>query len=145
MKLLYTSFDKETGVSTCVFDSKYGQIVGTAQCHPDDKDMCSELTGTTIASMRAERKYLQFCKIECKGQLAALKQLYYSMKHSNNFNPKSYESKMLFRQIQFIENDLITIKQMITTNNELLKKYIDDKDEFYTKLRTIRKAKASEV
>lgn len=145
MKLLSTSFNKETGESICIFDSEYGRIVGTAQCHPDDEDMKNELTGTTIASMRAERKYLQLCKIECKGQLAALKQLYYSMKHSNNFNPKSYESKMLFRQIQLIENDLITIKQMITINSEQLKKYIDDKDDFYTKLRILRKVRASEV
>ena len=145
MKLVYTSFDKETGAATCVFDSKYGNIVGTAQCHPDDKDMCSELTGTTIAAERANRKYLQLCKVECKGQLAALNQLYYSMKHSSNFNPKSYENKMLQRQIRFIEDDLATIKQMLSDSYRSLKKYIDEKEKFYTKLRTLRKAQNHEV
>ena len=32
-------YDKETGCSTCVIETKYGKFSGTACCHPDDMDM----------------------------------------------------------------------------------------------------------
>lgn len=91
-------YDKETGCSTCVIETKYGKFSGTACCHPDDMDMASEKVGCEIAYSRAaieSLKYERDCIIN--PALKALKQLYFSMKHSKKFNPKSYETKMLWR------------------------------------------------
>ena len=92
---------------------------------------------------RAEIKYLKHVKNhEIIPGLKALKQLYYSMNKSNNFNPKAYESKMLYRQIQHKENDLIAINEMIADNTDELKTYIKETDALYEKVRRIRKAKS---
>lgn len=88
----------EIGKAICQLHTKYGVFGGTASCHPDDKDMMSEKVGCEIAYSRAainSLKYERDCII--KPSLKALRQLYFSMKHSKKFNPKSYEAKMLWR------------------------------------------------
>lgn len=138
-------WDKDNGEAVCILiDEKKRRFVGTAYCHEDDRDMMSERTGCEIAYRRARIE--QICAIrdcDIKPALAALKQLYFSMKHSKNFNPKSYENKMLQRHIRSLEFDLTTIKEMLAYEREELKDYIADKDKFYQKARSIKKARSN--
>ena len=125
-------FDENEGISYCAIRTKDGDaFLGTAKCHPDDRDFMSEKTGCEIALRRAEIEALYSYRKELKNGLAALKQLYYSINHSKNFNSKSYEAKMLFRQINQKTEDIDTIKEIIEERNQELKKLIDDKDTFY--------------
>lgn len=101
--------------------------------------MKSEKTGCEIAFRRAKIHAIQDYRDELKTKLAALNQLYYSMKHSTHFNEKSYENKMLQRQIRTIKFDLETTKEIIATEYKNLKEYIDNKDTFYKKTRAKRK------
>lgn len=104
--------------------------------------MRSEKVGFEIAYRRA--KIQKLCSArdnELKPRLAALKQLYYSMAHSSQFNPKSYENKMLQKQIRMIEFDLATIKEILAYERTSLKAYITLKDELYQKLRANREGK----
>jgi hypothetical protein len=132
-------YDKETGISICELTSKYGMFVGEAYCHPDDMDMESEKVGCEIAYCRAtieafkyERDYV------IKPSLKALRQLYYSMKHSNKFNPKSYEAKMLWRQIQNWQMDLDTVNNILATERQMLTDYIKTKEALYQNIRAQR-------
>ena len=61
------------------------------------------------------------------------------MNISYRFNEKSYENKMLQRQIRQINFDLATAKEMIATEQQNLRTYIKEKDEFYNKTRMRRK------
>ena len=36
-KLIYANFDKETGESKVIIDTKYGWFTGYAQCHPEEE------------------------------------------------------------------------------------------------------------
>lgn len=101
--------------------------------------MMSEKTGCEIAFRRAKIHALQGYKEILKNKLSSLNQLYYSMKHSTHFNEKSYENKMLQRQIRLITFDLDTTKEIIATEQQNLKEYIDKKDEFYKHTRERRK------
>lgn len=103
--------------------------------------MKSEKTGCEIAFRRAKIHAMQDYKNELKIKLSALNQLYYSMKHSTHFDEKSYENKMLQRQIRLINLDLDTAKEIITTEQKNLKEYIDNKDNFYKNTRARRKNK----
>jgi hypothetical protein len=133
-------YDKETGCSTCVIETKYGKFSGTACCHPDDMDMASEKVGCEIAYCRAAIDSLKYERDNViSPSLKALKQLYYSMKHSKKFNPKGYENKMLQRQIKNWECDLTTINDIIKNEEEWLKKYIKIKEELYQNVRNSRK------
>ena len=90
-------FHFENGIAKCVLNTKYGTFKGEAKCHPDDFDMESEKVGCEIAYCRATIEALKHERDNViKPSLKALKQLYYSMKHSKKFNPKSYENKMLW-------------------------------------------------
>lgn len=135
------SWDEEYGIASCIIEGNNQVFIGTAACHPEDKDMQSEKTGCEIAYRRAVIQALKYYRdSEVKPALAALKQLYYSMNRSKYFNPKSYENRMLQRQIKQKECDLITTKELIADREQSLIHLIDDKDNFYKQIRKNRKA-----
>ena len=136
------NWDEETGISSCILSDGEKIYTGFAQCHPDDSDMKGQKTGCEIAFRRARINALRGYRDELKIQLKALNQLYYSMNLSYRFNEKSYENKMLQRQIRQINFDLATAKEMIATEQESLRVYIKEKDEFYNKTR-MRRNKAN--
>ena len=132
-------YDKETGCSTCIIETKYGNFSGTACCHPDDMDMASEKVGCEIAYSRAAIDSLKYERDNViKPSLKALKQLYYSMNRSKKFNPKSYEYKMLKRQIECWEFDLAVINDMINTERTWIRDYINTKEALYQNIRANR-------
>lgn len=137
---------EETGIATCEFCDIYDRVhFGAAQCHEHDEDMKSEKTGIEIAKRRAEIEALKsYVRDELKPRLRALKQLYYSMNRSKYFNPKSYETKMLWSQIRLTKNELATTKEIIAELEESLMAYIDKKDDFYKKVRCLRRIQQAE-
>lgn len=136
------SWNENTGTAFATIFYKNYTFTGEARCHPDDKDMMSKLTGQTIAEYRATLKYLKFVRdCELQPQLQSLKQLYYSMNHSKYFNPKSYEAKMLYRQINHLTEDLKEIKYLIDLTKKALATYINIKERDHTQLRNFIKKK----
>lgn len=126
----------DEGLAVCVLQYKTMTITGLAQCHPDDEDMKSRLTGETIAELRAVIKLWQFIRdFEITPQLKSLKQLYYSMNHSKYFDPRSYEAKMLYRQIKILEEDLKEVKEEIRRTREELRVYLNTKERDHATLR----------
>ena len=140
------NWDPEEGVASCIIKYKNQTFCGVAMCHEEDKDMMSEKTGMEIAYRRATIDYLKYVRdMELKLALKALKQLYYTMKHSTHFNPNSYENSKLQRHIRMYEFDLETINELIVDERKNLKDYIDKKDEFYKKTRIGRQIKQAEA
>lgn len=142
MKEIY--YDDETmmfqdGVATCTLSDKEGNVyVGIARCHPDDKDFESEKVGFQIAFYRAYIKVLYEVKKELQIQLNTLKQFYYSINQSKQYNEKSYENSMLQRSIRRTTSDLVAAKQELVTAKQNLREYIDGKDKLHKKLRATR-------
>lgn len=140
------NWDPKEGVASCIIKYKNQTFCGVAMCHEEDKDMMSEKTGMEIAYRRATIDYLKYVRdMELKPALKALKQLYYTMKHSTHFNPKSYENSKLQRHIRMYEFDLETINELIVNERKNLKDYIDKKDEFYKKTRISRQIRQAET
>lgn len=130
---------EEDRQAICTLYTEYGEFKGIASCHPDDMDMMSEKVGCEIACSRAlidSLIYERDCII--KPSLKALRQLYYSMKHSKKFNPKSYEAKMLWSQIRNWEIDLTMVCNMIATERKMLNDYIHTKEALYQNIRKQR-------
>ena len=106
----------------------------------------SEHTGQFIAEMRASIKVLTHIRDnELRPQLKALYQLYYSMKHSKQFNSKSYESIMLYKHIHSLENDLDTTRKKLAELKQGLKDYIDGKEKLYQRIRKKRAVKIEQT
>jgi hypothetical protein len=59
------------------------------------------------------------------------------MKNSKKFNNKSYEAKMLYRQIHLVEKELLLIKQEISDTKNMLRGYIEQKEKEHQKLRKV--------
>ena len=132
------NWDEEAGVSSCLLSDGERVYTGFARCHPDDEDMKSEKTGCEIALRRAKIAALRGYRDELKIRLSALNQYYYSINKSQKFKKKSYENKMLQRQIRQIKFDLDTTKEMIAGEELSLRAYIKSKDVFYTQTRKRR-------
>ena len=102
----------------------------------------SEKTGIHIAESRARIKMLQHIKNnELKPELSGLKQLYYSMNKSRHYNRKSYEAKMLWKQMKVKQRDIDLVTNIIHNEKQKLNDYISDKNEFYKKVSTNRAKK----
>ena len=132
-------YDEELGISTCLLFYENQSFYGMAQCNEKDKDFQNKMTGEHIAYERAMIQALQFEKNNIiKPKINALKQLYYSMNKSKKFNPKSYEAKMLYRQIKNQTEDLVVVNDLIQTKQKALRDYINLKDKSYQTLRKMR-------
>ena len=133
-------WDAETNTATCILTDAYDNTyIGIAVCHPEDEDMTSEKTGCEIAFRRASIKVLQASRTQIKHELGALKQLYYSMNRSKQFQKKSYETRMLYRQIKIKEADLGTVREMLHAAQADLREFIDEKEKLYKRIRFNRK------
>ena len=136
-------WNPETHTATCKIEVQGKKYIGTAICHEHDFDFESEKVGQVIAGTRAQIKMLQdYANNSLVPQLKALMEYYYTIKHSKNYNPKSYESKMLYRAIKNISNELDMIKEILDDDRKFLKEYIDLKDIYYKNIRSRREAKA---
>ena len=136
-----TTYDFENNIASAdvlIDDRKFTTY---AKCCNEDADMCSPNTGCEIANKKLAIRIAKEYKRDLKIGLAALEQLYYSMNRSKYFNPKSYENKMLYSQIQIYKNDLAEINKFIAEKEQDLKAYITEKDKFYKQVRNLRKRK----
>ena len=134
---------EDTKTASCIIEANGEVYYGSASCHPDDYDMCSEKTGCEIAVRRATIEAYRGYKRIIKERLGALNQYYYSINMSKQFNEKSYENRMLQRQIRFLKDDLATVNNLINTEYENLRSYISEKDKFYKQIRYIRNENAT--
>lgn len=126
-------------LATCVISYNNVFFVGEAKCHPDDMDFASERTGLCIAEARANIKLMTYIRdTTIKPALATLRHLQRNMESSKNYNPKSYEAKMVRGQLRSLEKDLAVANNDIAEEKQYLKEYIQKKDEFYKKMRAKR-------
>lgn len=137
------TFYYKDGYAKCTAEDDMGRIfIGEAWCADEDKDFESMIMGSTIAEMRAQIAAAKTYRDDLKIKLAALNQLYYSMKHSKQFNPKSYENIMLHRQIKLMQSDLEIAKHQLAVLKLDLYEYINSKDEYHQRIRKMREQDA---
>lgn len=134
-------FSYEDGHAVCEVVDNMGRIIkGEAWCAEEDKDFENRLTGSSIAEMRAQIAAAKMYRDDLKIKLSALKQLLYSMNQSKHFNSHSYEAKMLYRQIKFVEFDLEIARHQLAILKLELYDYINDKETLYQRIRKNRNA-----
>ena len=139
MKILRHWYPDEDLHETLIITKDGEEIIGTAVCHPDDKDMKNEYAGETISRWRAMYKYgKHMLKHELRPQLKILKHLFDCMKQSKEYNPRSNEVRLIRRQIAQLEKEIADLKYDLEGLQGLVREYIDAKDDFYKKIRAKR-------
>lgn len=140
------SWNEKEGHAICAINAPNGhRYIGEAWCNSIDHDMMNEATGCNIAQMRATIKMYQGWRNEYKIRLDALNEVYYCMKHSTHFNPKSYENRMLQRKIKAQQENISTLNEYINDLRKDIKSYIDEKDMFYKRIRNNREHKTNQA
>lgn len=133
-------YNSDTNIATVIITDELGRTYcGNAFVHPDDLDMANEKTGLSIAFSRAQIKLFNAKRQDAKQRLKGFKQLYYTMKDSKHYNPKSYEARMLNRSIKRTQEEIDVFEAMITTTRQNISEYINKKEEFYKAIRKSRK------
>ena len=144
MRRFTATFDEDTGHACYLYRASNGKVYrGEALCHTDDKEFMSKLTGLHIAKMRCMIEYANDEKIRIYGKLQGIKQIYYSIIQSKNFNRDNYESKMIYRQMKLIEEEYKDICNSITELKNGLKTYLDSKAAFQKDIINKRKKNSS--
>lgn len=136
----FFDWDEELGLAVCTLQVEGGKkFIGTAQCAVEDQDMKSMHTGMEIASMRASLNALidERDNIWLPG-LKALKEVFYCINRSGEYDKSHYEAKMLYRKIQEYEANLKYVRNAIKSLKANLTRYIDNKENYYIKLRKLR-------
>ena len=130
----YYSYDPATGESACLIADKLCTHCGIAVCHPEDEPFKSERVGLSIAEARAEIAALKHLwKNELLPGLKALSHLQTNIKTSKFYNPKSYEARMLRRQVAIKEAEINAVKQEIDVIQASLDAYLKARDEYNSK------------
>jgi hypothetical protein len=137
-------WDEERGMCRCTIFDMDNKYTGFAFCHPTDIDMKSQKVGEEIAYTRALINALKAKKKELKLELRGLLGYYYAIQHTSKFNRKSYEARMLYRQIRMRQDDIDSIDKEIDAREVYIYHYVDEKDKFYRIIRQNR-AKAEPI
>ena len=139
MKELIERWNPDIGLARCTikYTTKAGtQLVGIgiASCHPEDAPYMSKLTGGMIANYRAEIDLIkQINNYEIKPEIAALKHVLCTMRHSKKYNPDSYEATRLKKELAHRMDEYDENKAAIKDLYTLLNNYIKQKDEIHKK------------
>ena len=105
------------------------------------KDMVNELTGLSIAEGRATIQLLKhYRKNVVKPQIAILEQLWATMEQGKYFDKKSPYVRLIRRQIASLKNTEANLRCDIENIRKSVYDYINDKEEFYKKIRSKREA-----
>lgn len=137
MKQIIEHWDESHGIARCIlnYTTSTGislQGIGIAKCHPDDYPYISKLTGGIIAEYRAEIDLLKkINNYEIKPGIAALKHVYCTMRHSKQYNEKSYEAIRLKKELAHLMDELEENKKAIQDIHNNLNKYLEDKDKLH--------------
>ena len=140
MKKMNFSWDPKTGSSLCIIQTKHKTYYGYALCSIEDRDMMNEKTGCFIAEKRAMIKMLRDERDELKIEFKALKKYLSSMIYSKYFDTTSYPIRRLQRQMQDLLKQIDETKKSLKEEENSLTQYIQQKTEFYKKIRANRKA-----
>lgn len=132
------SWDEATGFASCILTDGENTYYGHAQCAPDDLEFCSQKIGCEIAFYRARIAMYKNYRDTLRIKLNTLRNFYYTINQSQQFQPKGYETRMLNRQIRLIEDDIKTVKALLENEKNNLNDYLKIKAKLHEQLRRMR-------
>mgnify|MGYP003470930494 CR=1 FL=1 len=125
------NYNEHRGTTTCTISDGQNTFIGTARCHPNDRDCMSEYTGCEIAERRCKIKILQHIKNnQIIPQIQAYEHLISTMLNSKQLNPQSYEFKRIKAEYDNLLNQYTAIKNKIKYSQSKLREYIAEYDVY---------------
>ena len=127
-----------SGETTCdmYYDGKW--FTGHAKCLPEDMDMWSERTGSTLAEIKANIKRLKYMRAQTRQEMKPLTLFESRLKCCKGYNHNSVEARKLRKEIWLYKDKIQEITNAINDEEAYLKRYITEKDNLYVKIRAKR-------
>lgn len=113
-------------------------FVGHAKCLPEDEDMWSERTGSTLSEIKANIKRLKYMRTKKREELKPLQLFKKRLECCKSYNSQSFEARRLRKEIWLYESEIQEITNAINDEENYLKKYIAEKDDLYYRIRAKR-------
>ena len=113
-RLVYSDYNKDTGISTVIINSKYGQFTGVSELNPEDKNYESSFLGCSIAEKRAIIKALRAQLREVKAMQKAIKIVINDLEKSKFYQKNSVENRRLRKTFWLYQKEIDKINNQIT-------------------------------
>lgn len=139
--LVYSKYDKDTGISKVWVKNKYGIFMAKSRLNEEDRDFASEYIGCHFAEMKANIKAYKKHKQDL--QLRRKELLYFQnmLKQTKGYNDKSIEARKLRKRIYLLDNEINQVQSHIDTLNQGLKKEMEQREESTKLLKKLYKNK----
>lgn len=142
-KIIHSTIDKQSGVTSVIIQNRFGQFTGWSECHPDDMEDFSAFAGERYAEIRANQKYIKHRLKQEKIKLKAIENLIKEIETDNKCKKPLENKSPIMRHVyiqyrnykQSVEdwenldkhlNKLIS--KLDKERQDILKKYSKDKD-----------------
>ena len=102
-----------SGETTCdmYYDGKW--FTGHAKCLPEDMDMWSERTGSTLAEIKANIKRLRYMRAQTRQEMKPLTLFESRLKCCKGYNHNSVEARRLRKEIWLYKNKIQEIQALL--------------------------------
>ena len=106
IKLIYSNFDEDTGISRVIIRTDLGDFEGSSKLHEEDKKISSHFAGCQYAEMRAIIKYMKTKIKIIKIQIKELEDFQKSLSLRNDYNHYSVENYKMSRRIYMLNKQV---------------------------------------
>lgn len=99
VKLIYSTYDPDSGLSYAVVKSRYGKYMGTARLHLEDIKYESSFAGCKYAELRAMAKVRKAELKELRIKIKTLSDLLFDLEQMKEYNASCFTAKRIRRRL----------------------------------------------
>ena len=126
--LVYSKYDKESGISKVWIKNKYGVFMAKSRLHEEDREFASEYIGCHFAEMKANIKAYKKHKQDLQLRQQELEYFKTMLEQTKGYNSDSVEARKLRKRIYILSEEIKAVQATIDKLNENLQIEIQQRD-----------------
>lgn len=134
IKLINSNYDEETGISTAVINTDYGQFEGTSKLHEEDKHISSTFAGCQYAETRAIEKYMKYRIKLITEQITSLENCKKVLMNKKDYEHNSVENRTIRKQIYLLNKQKTDWKERLSSLHFKLLDSMEKREQLINKM-----------
>lgn len=133
IRMIYSNFDEETGISTVTINTDYGQFTATSKLHEEDRQISSHFAGCKYAEMKAIIMYMRKRIEVINYEITGLENCKKVLEGKKEYNHNSIENRTIRKQIYLLKKSkkmwqerLVSLRDKMLLNMEQRAKIVQD-------------------
>ncbi len=136
IKMIYSNFDENTGISEVTIMTDIGEFKGTSKLHEEDRNISSHFAGCRYAEMKAIIKYMKQKIKNIQMQIKGLEDFQSNLATRADYNYNSIENSKARRRIFELKKQIISWNKKIDSLTARMLDMMTQREEI---IKTIRK------